>query len=118
MEREADNFFVNSNKGDIIGPGKLAPLSSLEAINGLIEIQDKTFQYRWFKSSGLNNSLQVKLKAALDSARKKNWNAANNQLRAYLNEVNAQRGKGLGNTTADLFEANINYIEMLLAESR
>jgi hypothetical protein len=42
---------------------------------------------------GLENSLVSKLEAALASLNRGNKKAAINQLQAFINEVNAQRGK-------------------------
>ena len=44
---------------------------------------------------GIQNSLDSKLQAALDSFSQGNQTAAKNPLAAFLNEVSAQKGKGI-----------------------
>jgi PKD repeat protein len=50
---------------------------------------------------GLENSLTSKLENAIDSLEKGNLNAAANKLGAFINQVEAQRGKKLTDEQAD-----------------
>lgn len=52
-------------------------------------------------SKGIENSLTAKLDNALDSLEKGRDNAAKNKLEAFINEVEAQRGKKLTDEQAD-----------------
>ena len=51
---------------------------------------------------GSENSLTTKLDAALASLDQGNDNAATNQLQAFINQVEAKRGKDLTDEEADL----------------
>lgn len=51
--------------------------------------------------AGTKNSLTAKLESALGSLARGNGNAAKNQLQAFINEVQAQRGKALSTAEAN-----------------
>ena len=55
---------------------------------------------------GIQNSLDSKLQAALDSFSQGNQTAAKNQLAAFLNEVSAQSGKKIDDALADALSAS------------
>jgi len=50
---------------------------------------------------GIENSLVSKLENAIKSFEKGNYNAAIGQINAFINEVEAQRGKKIPSTQAD-----------------
>ncbi|HQK55177.1 MAG TPA: PKD domain-containing protein, partial [Methanolinea sp.] len=59
---------------------------------------------------GITNSLTAKLGAAISSLDRGNENAALNQLNAFINSVEAQRGKKLTNEQADALILEVNRI--------
>ncbi|MFL6557226.1 MAG: OmpL47-type beta-barrel domain-containing protein, partial [Bacillus sp. (in: firmicutes)] len=65
--------------------------------NSLINLTKK-----FVTDSGVANSLTAKLDAAIQSERRGNTNAMDNQLDAYVNEISAQSGKALTNEQANL----------------
>jgi hypothetical protein len=70
--------------------------------------------------AGLSNSLDAKLAAVLSSledARAENDGAAFNGLEAFVNAVEAQRGKGIPVADADALIADAREIQQLLAGS-
>jgi hypothetical protein len=63
---------------------------------------------------GIENSLVSKLEAAIDSLNRGQDKAARNQLNAFINLVEAQRGKQISDTDADaLITAALDIIELL-----
>jgi len=61
-------------------------------------------------SFGIKNSLIANLKNALKSLEKGGYNTATNQLSAFINEVEAQRGKAITNEKADELIAKAELI--------
>ena len=65
----------------------------------------------------LQTSLTSKVENSLNSSTKDNICAAVNQLEAFKNQVNAQRGNEVSDEAADLFiEYADNLIDQLLSE--
>ncbi|MDB5098541.1 MAG: Alpha beta-propellor repeat-containing integrin [Cyanobacteria bacterium RYN_339] len=106
---DKNDFFVNSKHGAITGPGNFSSSNPKDLVVYLRSIQNEAANGGWFKPQGTLQSLDAKLNAAEKSLDSKNFKTAGNQLSAYLNEVNAQRGKKLGDTTADLFASIALY---------
>jgi uncharacterized repeat protein (TIGR03803 family) len=79
-------------------PGTLTVLSLSQATNNLLTLVDSSNL-----PSGTRHSLDVKLEAAIDSFTQGNETAGDNQLGAFINEVNAQRGKTIDAALADIF---------------
>lgn len=63
---------------------------------------------------GLENSFVSKLDNAIKSLEKGNYNAAVNQLNAFIKEVEAQRGKKITEDQADYLIAKANWILSML----
>lgn len=61
-----------------------------------------TLTERFVSQAGIANSLCAKLRAAAASAARGNTNAKQNQLNAYINEVQAQSGKAVSSANADI----------------
>ena len=64
------------------------------------------------KNNGLKNSLAKKYENSLKSLKKGNKTPAINQLEAAKNEINAQSGKGIDTTAANIL---IRYTDNLIA---
>ena len=83
-----------------------SPKGAIKEIIAIIEDMNLPF--------GIENSLTSKLNNALSSLDKDNEKAATNKLNAFINEVNALRGKELTNEQADrlinLVQAIIGYL--------
>jgi cysteine-rich repeat protein len=60
--------------------------------------------------AGIGNSLKAKVQAALNSYANGKDNAGNNQLGAFINELNSQKGKKVPAALADLFAAKAQNI--------
>uniref|UniRef100_UPI004057C0A7 choice-of-anchor L domain-containing protein n=1 Tax=Candidatus Electronema sp. TaxID=2698783 RepID=UPI004057C0A7 len=74
----------------------------------------------WIRNNGVCNGLAAKLKAAIASTKKgtkKNKiKAAENQLRAFLNQLNAQKGKAVNQQAYDVLKASTLYVIEHLAD--
>ena len=88
----------------------------IDNISGLTETCD-TLLAEGIIAEEMQDSLTTKVENAEKSLNKDNICAAINQLEAFINQVNAQRGNKISDEAADLVigYAN-NVIEMLLAE--
>jgi hypothetical protein len=81
--------------------GTLTVLSWSQATTNLLkQVNDAGLE------QGIQNSLDSKLQAALDSFSQGNQTAAKNQLAAFLNEVSAQSGKKIDDALADALSAS------------
>ena len=76
-----------------------------EAIDILIEIKEEMNLHH-----GIENSLDVKLNAASKSYATGKDDAATNQLRAFINEVEAQQGQRISDTQANILILFANWI--------
>ena len=87
------------------GSGTLTVLSWSQATTNLLkQVNDAGLE------QGIQNSLDSKLQAALDSFSQGNQTAAKNQLAAFLNEVSAQSGKKIDDALADALSASAQRI--------
>ena len=75
-------------------------------------IADKMKEYDLIKNNGIKNSLAKKYENSLKSLKKGNKTPAINQLEAAKNEINAQSGKGIDTTAANIL---IRYTDNLIA---
>ncbi len=66
--------------------------------------------YGWITNNGIINSLNVKLRAAKESLQKDKKETAANQLKAFINELNAQKGKHINENAWALLKANAEFI--------
>lgn len=80
------------------------PEGAIDDVNDVVEEMDLP--------QGLENSLTAKLDAAISSLDEGDDNAAANQLQAFINQVEAKRGKDLSDEEADLL---ISLAEEIIA---
>ena len=92
-----------------------ANFGASELLRDLINARDQTLRLGWIRNRGLENSLQVKLEAAVASLARNNEGAAIEQLNAFVNEVTAQAGKGLSDEAAALLKFNALYLLTLMS---
>jgi len=64
----------------------------------------------WVSNTGICQSIRAKLDAALAAVQRGQGSVASNQLKALLNEVDAQRGKQVNDSAFHLLRANVEYI--------
>lgn len=64
----------------------------------------------WIDKHGICNSLEAKLNAAIKSIERGNLNAAENQLNAFLHELEAQNGKSVNQSAYDVLTADALYV--------
>jgi len=62
------------------------------------------------RNAGLTNSLESKLRAAAAAAERGQCHTAQNQLNAFLNHMEAQRGQGVDAAVADRFMAYARHL--------
>jgi hypothetical protein len=77
---------------------------------GLLAALEYMCDLNWIDKPGICNSLAAKLKAAIASIDKGNLNAAENQLNAFLNELEAQKGKSINQSAYDVLNAGALYV--------
>ena len=81
---------TSANYAITFAKGTLTVLSYTQATTNLLkQVNDAGLE------QGIQNSLDSKLQAAIASFNQGNLTAAKNQLAAFLNEVSAQKGKGI-----------------------
>jgi hypothetical protein len=94
-------------------PTATSTLTAGEKVEALIDLVDA------FVASGdidptMANSLKAKLEAALASLSRGNENSARGQLNAFINHVEAQRGKKISDSAADaLIEGAEDVVDRL-----
>jgi hypothetical protein len=96
---------TSGNYAMTFAPGTLTVLSLSQATNNLLALVDSSNL-----ASGTQNSLDAKLQAAMASFDLGNTTAGDNQLGAFINYVNAQKGKGISAALADIFIADAQRI--------
>lgn len=101
----------NSLKLRVLGPG--LPPQDFDPVTFLlriIELKSEASTLGWIDQSGISNSLQAKLNAALESLKRGQTESARNQLQACLRELEAQKGKHLTADAVGLLGANLIYM--------
>ena len=87
---------TSANYAITFAKGTLTVLSWSQATTNLLTLVNDAKQPNGAGlEQGLKNSLDSKLQAAIASFNQGNQTAAKNQLAAFLNEVSAQKGKGI-----------------------
>ncbi len=81
-----------------------AAFTANKIVDGQTVQQDLSLSFKigWIKNRGILNSLQQKLDNALQQKEKGQLAAARNILGAFINEVQAQRGKGITDDAANI----------------
>jgi len=79
-------------------------------IDGLIASVEYMCEQGWIKGHGICNSLLSKLNNAKAAIGRGRCNAATNLLRAFIHEVQAQRGKAISEEAAHVLKANAQYV--------
>jgi len=97
-------------KGITVAPVVVTDTSSGGLIDRLITLKDSMPGYGWIANQGIINSLNVKLKAAKESIAKGNNKTASNQLSAFINELDAQKGKQVNENAWALLKANAEFL--------
>jgi len=97
--------------GKTIGP-KAPPkvFKGSEFIQYLISSKEQSFTLGWIKNKGLERSLDAKLDAAKKKIEFGDNKSAKNIMQAFLNEVEAQKGKGLSSEAYALLFYNGQYL--------
>lgn len=88
-------------------PATFVPIQFLQTIQSY---KESSVRQGWIVSSGVANSLDVKLNAALAALQREDSSTASNELRALLNEVKAQSGKSLSSEAVALLQINTSYL--------
>jgi hypothetical protein len=94
-----------------IGPtAPPAVFHSLNFLDYLINLKHEAFSLGWIKNKGIEESLDAKLESAKAALQRGQPKTALNTLNALLNEVEAQRGKGLTSEAYGLLKYNVLYL--------
>jgi len=78
--------------------------------DGLLAALEYMCDLGWINKHGICNSLAAKLNATIASIDRENLNAAENQLNAFLNELEAQQGKSINQAAYDVLKAGALYV--------
>lgn len=115
LAKNGSTYFYNNCKlGGTVGPGPLPPKQPSHMLDVLVATQQKAFNNNWTRDVGVRRSLAAKLEAVAAALQPGDRQAASSALKAYENELEAQRGKKLGNTLVDLLKANADFLLFML----
>jgi len=109
-------FGVDAFQGKTVGPVVVTDNSLGGLINRLISLKDSMPSFGWVTNQGIITSLNVKLSAANESIAKGHNKAAVNQLNAFINELDAQKGKQVNENAWALLKANAEFLISKLVE--
>lgn len=79
-------------------------------INGLIAAKEYVCELGWITKKGVCSSLDAKLNAARNAVDRVREETAVKQIQAFLNELNAQKGKAISQRAYDLLWADASYV--------
>jgi hypothetical protein len=117
-EEHKEDIKTNSVSGHTLGPW--LPDSSMSLIDFTDTLQ--TFRRRsceelgWITNKGICNSLDVKLRNVERHLERNKPRQAGNVLNAFLNELNAQRGKHITEEGYALLYYNAEYLQQRIKE--
>ena len=98
-------------KGKTIGPGKIPEIfEPLPFLDNLVSLKEQAYSLGWIDNKGILNSLDQKLEAAKKNIEKGKVDTAKNILGAFINEVEAQKGKHLSSEAYALLKFNAQYL--------
>lgn len=98
-------------KGKTIGPKPPPKVFSASSFASNIDLlNQQCAEMKWYKTSGLEKSFQVKLDAARKKLEEGNLKAAKETLKAFMNELTAQNGKAIAPEAYALLFFNIKYL--------
>jgi hypothetical protein len=102
-------------KRPIVGPVPPAPTFNLQAeFDRVLALKHEACRLSWITNQGVCNSLNVKLDNARAKAITGQAKAAHNQLRAFLHELEAQRGKHVSEDAYQLLAPNVEFLQSRL----
>lgn len=97
--------------GRIIGPVKrVEPLIPAVFVDYVISLKHEAARLGWIKNKGLVRSLDAKLDSAKVALVRGHTKAARNTLRALLNELKAQKNKGVAGEAYSLLFFNLRHL--------
>lgn len=103
-------------KSMTIGPVFVGDTSINSLIDRLITLKDSMPSYNWITNQGIINSLNAKLDSAKSSLLRGNFKTAKNQLNAFINELDVQKGKHVNENAWALLKANAEYLLTKIGE--
>jgi len=106
-----NDVFENSFKGKTLAP-KDPPVHfvHLAFLDTLISYKHQAYNLGWITNKGILNSLDQKLDNARKQLERGNNKAAKNVLEAFIDEVEAQKGKHLSSEAYALLKFNAEYL--------
>ncbi|HEY9232846.1 MAG TPA: hypothetical protein VIS78_11890, partial [Blastocatellia bacterium] len=99
---------ANDNAGNTASPS--VTFSIVVTPNSIKDDVSQFLAAGKIKNNGLANSLTAKLNAAADARARGNCQAAANNYQAFINELQAQLGKGVDATAAQIMIADAQYL--------
>ena len=110
-KQDSIDFVNNSVIGFSIGPSNPpSPFIPLKFIDSLISYKHRALSLGWIENQGIVNSLDSKLNNAKKMLAAGNIKVAKNELNAFVNEVEAQKGKHLTSEAYALLKYNAEYL--------
>ena len=102
--------FEDCVKMKTIGPDILPSDEPVFSIDRIISLKHEAFSLGWIDNAGIANSLDQKLENAKVKISQGNKNAAKNILQAFINELEAQRGKHINDNAFYLLKLNAEFL--------
>ena len=97
------------DKADNVGRAQVTFAVGVD-IDGLIAAKEHACELGWIDSAGVCNSLDAKLRAAKNAIERGAIGAATNQLNAFLNELEAQKGKHVSVAAYELLSVDAIFV--------
>jgi hypothetical protein len=87
-----------------------ATMTPPQAIDYIVEQKHQAADLGWISKQGIVVSLDQKLESARQSIQRSNNAAARNVLNAFVNELDAQKGKSVNDAAYNLLRANADWL--------
>ena len=79
-------------------------------INGLLAATERVCELGWISKHGVCNALEAKVNAAKASIERGRTKTAQNQLEAFIHQLDAQQGKAINQDAYELLQAIAEYV--------
>lgn len=99
-----------------VGPVREGELSAAAQIDRMEALKHQAFENGWITNQGIVNSLDQKLQHARDHLAAGRKKQASNVLKAFQNELSAQRGKHVKEDAYQLLSANLELLNARVAQ--
>lgn len=113
-KKDLTAYFNNVKTSSTVGPGPDPITDPVAMVKYLIDLKHKSLDMGWISKTGIIVSLDAKLDAAQASITRGQKKTAANQVRSFIQELEAQNGKSVNGSAFGLLKANAEYLLSLL----